>query len=344
MAKTFEEATKEAEDIFGNTENTESAENAESFDNAENGTPENAGENTVPDREVNSDGGNENTDTENSETTVGNGENAEQSAGAESIANREAETLDSAVNTAEAAAQELNRTSGELNQMREQNAALTEQIRQLSEQMRQMSQQQEESIVAETLEAPRLDINSLAFADENTVRNAEAEYAEKMAQYIRGGIMKEISPYIEQAREGKLRAERDKAFEGLSKMSELRGMADMRSKLDNIIANNKALSSDDIPDDEKYILAYTIARGVDAMNTPEPEPPKEMTPEEFLEKYKANEDYRKLIEQERVNSLKNSQQVPSFSASSGAVNAALNIPGKPKTWDEASERTRHAFR
>lgn len=339
MPKTFDEATKEAENIFGNAENTE---------NAENGTEANTGEDATSDREINLGGSGElppdnaedaaNTDAANPQAENAGADDVE------AMAEQGNEVLDNAVGAAETATQELNRTSSELNQMREQNAALTEQIRQLSEQMSQMSQQQEQSIVSEMLEVPRLDINSLAFADENTVKNAEAEYAEKMAQYIRSGIMKEISPYIEQAREGKLRAERDKAFEGLSKMSELRGMADMRSKLDNIIANNKALSSDDIPDDEKYILAYTIARGVDAMNAPEPEPPKEMTPEEFLEKYKANEDYRRLIEQDRVSALKNSQQAPPFSASSGAVNAALNIPEKPKTWDEASERTRHAFR
>lgn len=353
MAKNFDEATKEAENAFeeyynndnapeditpeqgidsGNAENTESAEPI--TDNAAQAAdiPTDLTDNTAQTAEPT------NTDGANPQAA-----NAEADA-LETQAAQDSQVIDEAVSTAETAAQELNRTSTELGQMREQNAALQEQLRQLSEQIKQMSQQQEESIVAETITQPHLDINGLAFADDETVAAAETEYAKQMAEYVRGGLMDELAPYINEAKEGKRRAQRDEVFDGLSRVKELDGISGRRRQLDSIIESNKALSSDDIPDDEKYIMAYAIARGIDAMNAPPQEPPKEMTPEEFLEKYKTNEEYRKLIEQDRISAVKDSQQVPQFSASSGAVNAALNIPEKPKTWEEASERTRHAFR
>ena len=63
-----------------------------------------------------------------------------------------------------------------------------------------------------------------------------------------------------------------------------------------------------------------------------------------MEYYKNNPEFQQLVEKDRLNSIKQSQQVPAMSASNGAVNAALNIPEKPKTWEEASQRTRSMFR
>ena len=97
-----------------------------------------------------------------------------------------------------------------------------------------------------------------------------------------------------------------------------------------------------MPMEEKFINAYAIARGVNAINTP-PAEPKELTDDELMELYDKNPTFQELIEKKRIDAIKNSQQVPPFSASSGAVNAALNIQEKPKTFDEASERTRKMF-
>ena len=90
------------------------------------------------------------------------------------------------------------------------------------------------------------------------------------------------------------------------------------------------------------IVAYAIAVGVNSMNTP-PVEPKEPTPEELMALYESNPEFQEMIEKKRLAALKQSQQVPPFSASSGAVNAALNIKDKPKTFEEASERTRRMF-
>ena len=62
-----------------------------------------------------------------------------------------------------------------------------------------------------------------------------------------------------------------------------------------------------------------------------------------MELYDKNPTFQELVEKKRLDAIKQSQQVPPFSASSGAVNAALNIKEKPKTFEEASERTRKMF-
>ena len=59
--------------------------------------------------------------------------------------------------------------------------------------------------------------------------------------------------------------------------------------------------------------------------------------------YNNNPAFQELVEKQRIDTLKQSQQVPPFSASSGAVNAALNIKEEPKGWDDASKRTRAMF-
>ena len=102
-------------------------------------------------------------------------------------------------------------------------------------------------------------------------------------------------------------------------------------ELEKIVSSNRWLQSEDMPMDEKLINAYAIARGVNAINTP-PVEQKELTSEELMELYDKNPTFQELIEKKRLDAIKNSnsQQVPPFSASSGAVNAALNIKEKPK--------------
>jgi hypothetical protein len=192
------------------------------------------------------------------------------------------------------------------------------------------------------MQMPTIDFNELAFADEDTQRIAQQEYANKMAEFVRKGVMDEISPFVEQAKAGQREREKSEAIATLSQMPELAGLTDMMPQIEHIISKNKWLQSDDIPVEEKIINAYILAKGVNSVNTP-PEQPKEPTDDELMALYDKNPTFQELVEKKRIESLKGSQQVPPFSASSGAVNVALNIKEKPKSWDEASERTRSLF-
>ena len=255
---------------------------------------------------------------------------------------QEEAVLGDAVNTAEVAAQVAQEKDSQLQQALREIEILRAQSQEMQGTISELSRQNEEKILEEAMQPPVLDINGLAFATEEEVAQAQADYAQKMSEYNRQQIMKELEPTLAYAKKGMQEAERSEMLSALSQVPELSGINDMLPQLDRIIANNKWLQSDDMPIDERYINAYAIARGVNAINTP-PEQPKELTDDELMALYDKNPTFQELVEKKRIEAIKNSQQVPPFSASSGAVNAALNIKEKPKTFEDAAERTRQMF-
>jgi hypothetical protein len=260
----------------------------------------------------------------------------------EPVAIEEETALNDAVNTAEIAAQTAQEKEMQLQEALRQIELIQAQNQQMQGTIDELSRRNEEALIEEAMQMPTLDINALAFADDETIANAQAEYARQMAEFVKGDVLKEVSPFVEQAKEGIYQKERNETLSALAQVPELAGISDLIPQLDRIIESNKWLQSDDMPIEEKFINAYAIARGVNAINTP-PEEPKELTSEELMELYDNNPTFQELVEKKRLDAIKNSQQVPPFSASSGAVNAALNIKEKPKTFEEASERTRKMF-
>ena len=254
--------------------------------------------------------------------------------------------IEQAAQTAEVAAQVAAEKDAELQDIRQQLEAERQRNAELQGTIDEMSRQNTEKIIEDALTPPTLDINGLAFADEDTQKAAMAKYAQEMSAYNKQEFMKEMSPAIEFAKKGMRDAEKTEVVEALSQIPELKGIKEMLPQLDRIIAGNKWLSSDDMPMDEKYINAFAMARGINSINNPPapPEPAKEPTPEELLALYNNNPAFQELVEKQRLETLKQSQQVPPFSASSGAVNAALDIKEKPQTLEEASRRTAEMFR
>ena len=250
--------------------------------------------------------------------------------------------LGDAVNTAEIAAQALQQKDAELQQALQQIEALQAQTQQMQGTIEELSNRNEENLVEEAMQMPTLDINGLAFADDETQKAEMAKFVKGLSEYNRKQIDKEYEPLLEYAKRGMQDAERADTISALSQVPELQGIGEMIPQLDRIIASNRWLQSDDMSMEEKFINAYAIARGVNAINTP-PQEPKELTEDELMELYDKNPTFQELIEKKRIESIKNSQQVPPFSASSGAVNAALNIKEKPKTFEEAAKATRQLF-
>ena len=258
---------------------------------------------------------------------------------------QEADVLAQATQTAEIAAQTAAEKDRQLQQAMSEIEALKQQNQTMQGAIDELSRQNTENIIEEALTPPSLDINGLAFADEETQRAAMAKFAEEMSAYDRKQIMDELSPVLDFAKKGMRDAETQQVVSALSQIPELANIQELLPQLDRLIANNSWLQSDDMPLEEKYINAYAMARGINAINNPPAPPaePKDPTPEELLAMYNNNPAFQELVEKQRIDSVKQSQQVPPFSASSGAVNAALDIKEKPKTLDEASDRTRRMF-
>lgn len=275
------------------------------------------------------------------ESTSAVDQDTESSAG-ENSADANQDMLNDAVQTAETAAQAAADSNGQLQQALQELEMLRQQNTQMQGTIDELSRRNEQNIVEDALEPPILDVNALAFADEDTVKAAQAKYAADMYEFNKNQIMKELSPTLEYAKQGMLEKEKKEAISALSQVPELAGIDDMLPQLDKIISNNRWLRSDDMPIEDRYINAYAIARGVNSINTPSPTA-KEPTTEELMQMYNSNPEFQEMVEKQRIEQIKQSQQVPQFSASSGAVNAALDIKDKPQTFEDASERTRMMF-
>ena len=325
----FDDAKNATQEIFQNVENQDgelNENNTENENNIENFDRQNPEAEIPPASE-----GEQN----NSVNEKEGGNDAQGLSESQKMLAEASNTAETAANLAAQKDMQLKQAMAEIEEIRKQNEVLQGEIDELSK-------KNEENIVEDIMSPPVLDVNALAFADEDTVRAAQAKYAQDMAKYSRENILKELAPVIEQANEAKFEKEKKDIISALSQLNELSDIESILPQLDRIISNNKALSSDSVPLDEKYITAYAIAKGVNSMNTP-PQKPKELTADDLMELYNKNPAFQELVEKQRIEQLKDSQQVPPFSASSGAVNAALNIKEKPKTFDEASKRTREMF-
>ena len=204
----------------------------------------------------------------------------------------------------------------------------------------QAAAQREQAIIENEMQMPMLDVNRLAFEDDETVQQMQQDYANAMQKYVTQQVLKDVEPALQYAKDGMREKEKREMLEAFSGVDELKGINDMLPQLDYIIEHNKWLANDDIPMDEKYLTAYMIANGVNSANTP---PPSDPTAEELMKYYDSNPEFQQMIEKKRLDDIKQSQQVPAMSASNGAVNAALTIKEKP-TWDDASKRTKDMFR
>lgn len=308
MANTFEEASKNTEEMFANEQQSI--------------LPDEAPEEQEPETQA------EPQTEPQTETEPEPQPEAEQNA-----------DISQAAQTAEIAAEVAKQKDDELKRVISEMEALKKQNQQLQGTIDELSKTNEEKIIEEALTPPTLDINGLAFADADTQKEEMAKYAEAMTAYNRQQLMKELSPALEYAKKGMRDEERKEVISALSNIPELANIESMLPQLDRVIANNKWLQSDEMPMDEKYINAYAIAKGVESINKKD-EPKKEMTAEDMLNLYNSNPAFKELVEKQRLEEIKQGQQVPPFTASSGAVNAALNIKDKPQTLEEAFKRTR----
>ena len=277
----------------------------------------------------------------------------------EQAAEREAqnEQTNEVLNNAEAAAnavQEQNiqnsQLSAENQQLREtvqamqqQMASMNEQMQSMQEQARQQSELQKNAILENSVDMPRLDVSELAFADEDTARQIQEDYAKSMSEYIRSQTLNELSPYIREAEIARAEKERASAIEALSQDEAFADIRELEPQIKSLMGENGIKFASDMSPEEQTAMAYIVARGVNAMNAPKPKEPSAPTLDELMRFYGENPEFQAAVEEKRINDLKTSQQVPPMSASQGAANAALYIKEKPKDFDEAGQAASELF-
>ena len=238
-----------------------------------------------------------------------------------------------AADVAETAALAAQEADSKLQEVLQENELLRQENAKMQELLSEINTKNKEMVIKESVpELPQLDFSALSFADEAQKKEAAEKYSQDMIEYAKQAILKDIAPFVEQAKKGQLEAEKTELMAALKDVPELDGIGDMSVQLDRIIANNRVFQNDDIPLSDKYITAYAIAKGVEAMNNPYKPP----TVDELMSMYNSNPEFKEAIEKQRLAEIKKqTQDIPVLSGSSGIGNVAPTLPGKPKNWDEA---------
>ena len=268
---------------------------------------------------------------------------------------RERET-EEAADTALTAAQTAQEQNNQNRQLIEENRQMQEQLQQMQQQIQAMNEQfsdiqksaeqqnelQKKSLIENTLNVPQLDLSELAFADEDTAREIQSKYAEEMRDYMHSQIMDELSPYIKEAEQAREVKERTDVMNMLAQDDMFSDIKDNEEQITRLLSENGGKFAQDMDMPEKVAMAYIMTRGINAMNK-SGEDEKSPSLNDLMKLYDNNSEFRAAIEEKRINSLNNSQQVPQMSASQGAANAALNIKEKPKNFDEAYDAVSKLF-
>ena len=176
--------------------------------------------------------------------------------------------VDEAANVAQAAAQAAAQREQDYQRIMSENEQLRQTNNELQQTITQQSQQREQAIIENEMQMPMLDVNRLAFEDDETVQQMQQDYANAMQKYVTQQVLKDVEPALQYAKDGMREKEKREMLEAFSGVDELKGINDMLPQLDYIVEHNKWLANDDIPMDEKYLTAYMIANGVNSANTP----------------------------------------------------------------------------
>jgi hypothetical protein len=221
-------------------------------------------------------------------------------------------------------------------QLLAQNQQLAAQNQQLAGMLEELSNKNQNAVLEEALTPPVLDLSELWSEDEDTVKQKQAEYAQSMADFMQRKMMSQLSPLLENAKQGLAERERREALNGLSQIPELAGIMGMTPTLEKIIQSNPALSKADVPIEDKLITAYAIAKGAEAIKNGGQQQRQQPSLEAFVQLYSQNPDLQKRVEAIRAkNAAENAAEFPPMSASSGVFNAALTAREKPKDFEEA---------
>lgn len=230
--------------------------------------------------------------------------------------------------------EQLQVMQNQLAEMQRQNGILNDTISQMSDQNKQET-------VNNVLELPVLDVNSMAFDDEDTIKAKQLEYSQKMFDYCKNQIEHDFKPYFDEAKKGMAEREKTELLDQMKDVKELAGIDQMLPELNTIIETNP-LFTDNMDMDKKLITAYIIKNGIDSIQQRQ-QPQQEPSIDEWLKQYENNRELQNAIEQRRIAAVKENQQVPQMSASNGSGNAALNIKSTPNSLDEANKRARELF-
>ena len=222
--------------------------------------------------------------------------------------------------------------AAECEAVKAENAQLREELEHLSSLVEEISRQNGEQVVQEMTE-PTLNWEELAFEDPETVRARMAEYEEAVKAAARAEAESEMearmAPILEEMRTHEAAIKEEAMLRRMKESPAMPGFAEMLPRVDAFVKQNGALYSGVSPQ-EAYVNAYLAQKGYDAIQASEG--PDE---EAMLRYYEETPSFQKRIEEVRLKNKENEAPLPPFAPSRGFGGAALTLPQKPKTFEDA---------
>lgn len=229
-------------------------------------------------------------------------------------------------------------------QLQAQNQQLMQQMQMMQQQMQQMAQQAQEvnrstaeEVVSAVMTPPKFNFSSLIYAPDDEKEAAEQKYVEEVTQYVRGKLMEEFAPVVNDFHAREAEIQRNNVKDEYRNNPQFAGFRDREAWIEQIIEKNPKLK--ELPFDKQYQIGYLITQGVDAVkarDNPPPAPaPKSM--DEQLSEIENNPELMRALEARRVKGIAQNKQdnPPPYVAGGGSNRVGLNIPEEPTDFDMA---------
>lgn len=268
----------------------------------------------------------DNYNTEPKETNESEAPQAEETNTAEAQQNEDNSQVDTLA-LAQKATDEMAKSKEEAEKIRAEN-------QQLKNLLREISEERTENIEGEAV--PEFNVEGLTFMDPDEQKKAFSDFAKQIAEYSRKSTLQAISPLIERSQSAIQNQEEQSVFDELRGTEEFKDIDSLTPQIRNIMENNAVLKNGEFTPEERIATAYLIAQGVENQNR-KAKPETAMSKDEFLKMLDENPEYSQYINERNIEKLKENENVPRFSAASGAGGAGVNLKERPKTFSEAND-------
>lgn len=232
-----------------------------------------------------------------------------------------------AVKVAELATQEFVKSKEEIERLQSEN----EQLRNILD---RINTDNEVQLTADSI--GDFDFSQLAFMEDDERNAVMQNFMNSISENAANKIFKDLKPLIERSQAAIQEQEENNIYDMMKSAPEFKDIDRYIPQIKKLINDNPVLRNGDFSTEEKIATAFLIAQGVEKANADSKKPEK-MTNEEFYKLYEENPEFQEFVRNKTIEKIKPNQQVPVFSASSGATNAALNIKESPKSFKEARE-------
>lgn len=222
-------------------------------------------------------------------------------------------------------------------QVAQENEMLKQEIARLNDTLRQQSANATAEIVSSATGEPTFDPSELMYLSPEESQAKIAEFVSGIKQSVlNSDEMKGMRDEYAKAREER---ELYEIINDMANSPELKGY-DVRGSIGDMITvmqNNPFFNNPDMAANDKVFDAMLIAEGVKSLKSKLSGEADKIDYDKIMDLYHNDSELQRRINGDRVQQLKQNQQVPPQSASSGFASVTNNIPNKPERVEDVKK-------